>query len=584
MWKSCALLLAIASSAVAALDALPHPRLWVTKSDETAIREKLSKDPLAARLHQAVLDEADRILTRRTCRYEIPDGKRLLHESRLALHQISHAAWAWRFTGRDEHRRRVIAELDAACALKDWNPSHFLDTAEMATAVALGYDWLHDTLSETQRQTYRRALIDKALQPAAAVYRKNNWWSRPGNNWSQVCGAGISLAAAALAGHDDGLTAELFPKGLALVEACSKFYQPDGMYPEGPAYWHYGTNYHVLMLAACKPLGVSFRDDPVLRKAGLAMMHLTGPTRLGFNFADGGAGRETPSPAQGWIASHYRDAEQARHVRALLVRAMDEGGKKFKTDRYGPLGIAWLPADPGPGPQPQAAVFRGEQAVALFRSGWYPSAAWLGIKGGTAAASHGHMDAGVFVFDAAGERWFHDLGAENYNLPGYFGGKRWDYYRLQNRSHNTLEIGGMLQNPKASPCPVVESKVTGPTYSARFDLGDAYKGSAAKVIRGAAFDAKTGVTRIEDEITAPKGDVIWRAFIDAKAEIRGSEVILTKNGKALTVRRVSPAGTWSVAPAKPPTPEENPNKGFQALTLTVPAAESVGIAVEIRPR
>jgi hypothetical protein len=583
MWRPIVLALAMACPVTAGTADLPHPRLWITRADEPAIREKLAKDPLAARLHQTVLAEADRILTRRTCQYEIPDGKRLLRESRLALHQVSHCAWAWRFTGRDDHRRRAIAELDAACSLKDWNPAHFLDTAEMATAVALGYDWLHHTLSETQRQTYRQAIIDKALQPAQSISPRQKWWSHPSNNWSQVCGAGISLAAAAIAGHDDRQNTALFTEGLKLVEACSQFYQPDGMYPEGPGYWHYGTNYHVLMLAACKPLGIAFRDDPVLCKAGLAMMHLTSPTRLSFNFADGGAGREIPTPAQSWIASHYRDAVQARHVRSLLTRALDGGGEQFKPDRHGPLAVAWLPADPGAGPQPMAAVFRGEQPMALFRNGWHPGAAWLGIKGGTAAASHGHMDAGAFVFDAHGERWFHDLGAENYNLPGYFGGRRWEYYRLQNRSHNTLEIAGLLQNPKARPCPLLESATTGRIFSARFDLSDAYRDSAARVIRSATFDSQSGVSRIEDVITSPKGGVVWRAFTDAKTEIRGNDVILTHKSQSLTIRRISPTGVWSVSAAKPPTPQENPNTGFQALTLTVPAAESVAITVELRP-
>ena len=583
MWKSAVILLACTSFALADFSALPHPRLWLTKAGEPALREKIARDPLAAKLHRAILAEADRVLKQPTCRYEIPDGKRLLTQSRLALHHISHCAWAWRFGGREEHRRRAIAELDAACALKDWNPSHFLDTAEMATAVAWGYDWLHDTLTPEQRKTYERALIDKALKPAHGVYRKNNWWTQPHNNWSQVCGAGISLASLALSGHDDGLSDELFPKGLRLVESCAKFYQPDGMYPEGPGYWHYGTNYHVLMLAVCRPLGIEFHDDPILRKAGAAMMHLTSPTRLSYNFADGGVRRETPSPAQLWLASHYADPVQSGHVRDLLTRALDGEGRRFKSDRYGPLSVLWLPADPGKVSRPSAAVFGGEQAMALFRAGWEPTAAWLAIKGGTPAASHGHMDVGSFVFDAHGERWFHELGAENYNLPGYFGGKRWDYYRLQNRSHNTLEIAGRLQNPKAVPCPLKSSSTSGSVFSAAFDLSDAYKGSAAKVLRSATFDPKTGATVLRDEIIAPKGEIVWRAFTDAQAEVRGNEVVLTKNQRQITVRRLSGAGTWSIAPATPPTAEENPNKGFRAVTLTVPSAEKVGIAVELRP-
>ena len=104
-----------------------------------------------------------------------------------------------------------------------------------------------------------RAIIEKALKPAKTLYDTGGWWTKPRNNWSQVCGSGIALAAAAVAGHDDGLSEDLFSRGLKLVESCAKFYRPDGMYPEGPGYWHYGTNYHVMLLAACGPLGQALR-------------------------------------------------------------------------------------------------------------------------------------------------------------------------------------------------------------------------------------------------------------------------------------------------------------------------------------
>jgi hypothetical protein len=228
-------------------------------------------------------------------------------------------------------------------------------------------------------------------------------------------------------------------------------------------------------------------------------------------------------------------------------------------------------------------VFHGEQAVALFRSGWDRDSAWFGIKGGTPAASHGHMDVGSFVYDAHGQRWLHDLGSENYNLPGYFGGRRWEYYRLQNRSHNTLEIGGRLQNPDADPCPLVSSSLTGNPLAATFDLTDAYAGSASKVTRSARFDTRRGSVLIGDEITTPVGDVVWRAITDADAEIDGDRVILRKEGKKITLRRVSKTGTWSLADAKSPTADEKQNEGFRAIVLTVPQAKRVALSVEIVP-
>jgi len=569
----------LAVAAAGELSETPHPRLWFTKAMEPAVRQRIAEDPLAVRLETTIIADAERVLKARTCRYEIPDGKRLLAESRLALHNILASAWAWRMDGGEKYRLRTIAELEAACAMKDWNPSHFLDTAEMATAVATGYDWLYPTLTPAQRKMCETALVEKALKPAKAIYDKRGWWSQPGNNWSQVCGSGIGIAAAAIAEVNPSLADPLFTQGVDLIKACGKFYQPDGMYPEGTSYWHYGTNYHVMLLAAAAALDRPAADDPILKKAGDAMMHLTSPSRLPFNFADGKAGRETSGPAQCWLARQYNDSPQSRHVRDLLERALNDE----KNPSISPLVLLWLPAAPPAGPRPNAAVFHGEQAMALFRSGWSGDSAYFAIKGGTPAASHGHMDVGSFVYDVRGVRWIEDLGSENYNLPGYFGKQRWDYYRLQNRSHNTLEINNQLQNARSHPCPPTHSKIDGGVFEAAFDLTDAYAGAAGKVTRSARFDAKSGVARIDDEITSPSGTVVWRAFTTADPEIRGDDVILKKNGQQITLHKISADGVWSTTGAKPPTAAETQNSGSHAIVLTVPKAERVVLSVEIRP-
>ena len=66
-------------------------------------------------------------------------------------------------------------------------------------------------------------------------------------------------------------------------------------------------------------------------------------------------------------------------------------------------------------------------------------------------------------------------------------------------------------------------------------------------------------------------------------KIEGQNVTLTKKGKGISLKHVSPGGTWSVSDAKPPTAEENQNKGFRKLELTIPMSEKLGITVEITP-
>src|SRR6185437_13853424 len=78
-----------------------------------------------------------------------------------------------------------------------------------------------------------------------------------------------------------------------------------------------------------------------------------------------------------------------------------------------------------------------------------PNATFVGFKGGSNAANHAHLDLGSFVLDALGQRWAVDLGPDDYNLPGYFGNKRWTYYRLTTAGHNTLTIDGENQAPSA---------------------------------------------------------------------------------------------------------------------------------------
>ena len=561
----------------------PHPRLLFPPGLEAQVKARIAADPLAAEIQKAVVKRAEKVLKERTCEYLIADGKRLLPESRMALHHVLFCGWAWRTTGDVRFRDRVIRELDAACALKDWNPSHFLDTAEMSTAVAIGYDWLFPALSPEQRKRYEDALLGKALRVAVAEHPKTKWWVAATNNWSQVCGTGMALAAEAVKERDQVVCAALIKQGDELISKCERFYLPDGAYPEGPAYWHYGTNYHVLWLAARESLGRAVEVPAVLKGSGDFMTHVVGPTGMDFNFADGNARLEVPSPAQSWIATKFKDAGQASHVRALLETGLKSGGGSGVTTdmRFLPLHLLWLPEAPGGRIQrASSARFEGEQSFVFLRSGWTPDAAWLAIKGGTGAASHGHLDAGSFVYEAGGRRWFHDLGSDDYNMPGYFGEQRWDYLRLNNFSHNTLVIDGKLQAAPKEGCPVSMIRRDGTRSGTVVDLDRAYQGQAKGVKRSAVLDEADGSARMVDRITQPVGPVRWGLVTRAKAKIEGDTVILEEGGKRLLLTRYDPAGgKWEEYSLTPKTKQEEQNEGFRMIGFTAPKGDALVLEV-----
>lgn len=585
--------MAVAAGHAVAGDLPSHPRLLLTPAAEARLRARAGADPLLCMIRDAVLVSAKHALGERTCEYRIPDGKRLLAESRHAITMVLHTAMAWRLTGEQASFERCVKELDAACNLPDWNPSHFLDVAEMALAVAIGLDWLHDDLTPEQRDRYRDALRVKAIEPARKQLASKATWSRVHNNWSQVCGAGIMAACGVVADDDAGLAALPFAECLDIVQRSARFYEPDGGYPEGPGYWDYGTEYHVLGLAIADGLGRPIETPHHLLAGAAFMAHVRGPSERFFNFADAGPGIDPFTACRGWLIERAGDRALAADLRAGLWDRRGSLLKRGGNNRFFPLHLLWLPAEPPTPtpPLPTAAAFTGEQPVAMLRTAWHDSQAlFVAAKGGTPGASHGHMDVGSFIVEAAGRRWIHDLGGDDYNLPGYFGKQRWDYFRLNAHSHNVVLIGDRMQNPRCEPCRITASQLDRPPYSVRFDLTPAYafgdERLAVRVEREIVLDPSAYEIRIRDTIVEPTETVCWQCMVDAQPRLRGRKAVLARDGREMELV-VSPAtAVWTTKPATPATPRERQNEGFQLLAteFPVPAAGTpLAIEVVIRP-
>ena len=153
-----------------------HPRLLFTVEDQARIEELAKTDALLARLIEQNTVNAAAMLKTPSVRYEIPDGIRLLSQSRKCIERVVSMAMAHRLTGERRFVDGAVKEMLIASKFKDWNPSHFLDTAEMTTALAIGYDWLYDEMKPADRQTIREAIVRLGLTPGMKCYRNKGWW------------------------------------------------------------------------------------------------------------------------------------------------------------------------------------------------------------------------------------------------------------------------------------------------------------------------------------------------------------------------------------------------------------------------
>ena len=137
-----------------------HPRILLLKNEENTIAKNIKNDLNWAKLNQVIIDESNKIITLPTLE-RIQIGRRLLDKSRECLRRVFFLSYTYRITKDKKYLDRAEAELVKVSQFSDWNPSHFLDVAEMTMGVSIGYDWLYDDLSATSKEIIKEAFESK---------------------------------------------------------------------------------------------------------------------------------------------------------------------------------------------------------------------------------------------------------------------------------------------------------------------------------------------------------------------------------------------------------------------------------------
>lgn len=516
-------------------------------------------------------------------------GRRLLFVSRQLIHTVVLCAFAHRVTGEEAFLQRARADMLAVASFTDWNPSHFLDVAEMATGVALGYDWLHDSLSPEDRALLRGALVDKALR---LVENGHHTLSLP-NNWAQVCGGGMALAALAVAEEEPALAAKVLGRVRAGASRPLAVYAPEGAYPEGPSYWNYGTLYQAVLVSALRgALGEDWgiMASPGLLRSALYKAHTTGPTGLLFNYADCGD-RDGINEPLCFMAKELGQPQLAQNTRRLLAALPCEG--EGRPDRLAPLIVFWWPFGVSSGSEPERFfTAQGSNPLACWRSSWTdPRTRYFALKAGGAGVSHGHMDAGSFVLDWRGQRWASDLGMQEYHPLEARGIKlwdmgqnsqRWSIFRLSAEAHSTLTVDGCAHSAKAQAI-LRHADASG----ALVDLSPALFLPEGTVLRRARVT--TDEILLEDTVKGAKPGITlrWAMTTAAAVTINGPQVTLTQGGESLVLEVEGEGVSLASEDISAPRAEyDAANPGMRQLVLrlrTSPAGEA-GVAVRFLAR
>ena len=579
-----------------------HPRLFASKADLAGLREQADADPTAKALADAIIQEAEALLELEPIERKL-QGRRLLGESRRCVKRTLVLSTAFHLTGDDRFAKRCEAEMVAVAAFKDWNPSHFLDVGEMTFALAVGYDWLFDQLSDKGRTEIRRAILELGVELPFTT--KHKGWVTASNNWGQVCHGGLTAGALAIMEDEPDWAAKTVLNALQNLPRSMHAFAPHGGYPEGPGYWAYGTSYNVVLLAILESaLGTDFglTQAPGFSVTGQYPALMTGPSGQAFNYADGGAGR-SPQSCLFWFAQRFRRPDWLLGERERIVGAAGQVSAKSAAsggDRLLPLALLWMDDQPAEAAVKMPPHWSSGSAtpITVHRGSWTdPDTTFVGLKGGSPAGPHGQMDTGSFVLDALGVRWAVDLGAEGYNGIESRGmnlwssaqdSDRWTIFRQMNAGHNTLLIDDQLQFAKGKAPIVAFSDDPNAPYSI-VDLAPVYADQVETAKRGIALLDGRDVL-IQDELSGlkPGSKVRWGMITPGTVATNdGPLVVLAQGDQRLTMSILSPedAGWVEIDTATPRHEWDSANRGTRMLAFETiaPASGELTLRVFIQP-
>ncbi|MBO4494249.1 MAG: DUF4214 domain-containing protein [Clostridiales bacterium] len=575
-----------------------HPRIIMTKEKIQALKSHIGDGSVTADLLEELRAEADRII--RECELPTYDAKgddHLLETSKRIQRHVAALALAYNIFEKNEYAERCYKELKAACNFPDWSPKHFLDTAEMCTAFAYGYDWLYHWLNPAQRELLRSNMIKKGLQQVMQDYtdtpsdreRTYKWYQdQKGDNWQLVCTGGTNLAALAIGDESDArsIASEVITYGFKRAYSFTRraYSTKDGTYIEGLGYWDYATYYLGLQSSALKSTtGTDYglADYEGVRKSVEFVRYMSSNTPTSFSFGDDRDSRNTGWAVFLWLGEQF-DAPEYSAVRINYIREDKE---------FNYLDVLWIDESKQTGHPIVMDTDWGSVGAsnASFRDTWDKSGTVTALHvGENNYKYHGHYDLGSFYIESNGSRFFTDLGNESYKLED-----RQYSYRIKAEGHNTLVINPTedIDQREGANCLITEFRRGDNAYAVT-DLTDAYTPSGAnKVIRGLKMIKSKDCVVIQDEISLAKpGEIYW--FAHTKGQIKvssdGKSAIITVDSDRLWVGLLSENGRFTAMKAEPLStsksiPDATKNDEYRKLAIHLTNTKDTMISVACIP-
>ncbi len=524
-------------------------------------KEDIEKIKLLIETNKTAKDYFDVLKTRRE-RYDlytdvIEYDNTYNHGQGLNTNSISiiqDFSFLYKITNDSKYAERAKKELLNICDYPNWNENHLLDTADLARGAAIGYDWLYDYLTDSEKEIVKNAIIEKALKKELELSQKYRWFDDSESNWGIVCNSGFIFAALTIADESNfNITLPIVNNSLKNISKSLSLLYEDGSSIEGPTYWRYATSSLMYVNTVVKNLlDIKEPFSEIVDYSGMEDYLLYSYSNNGyFNYSDSENAVFINGELGLWLGKINNSSKAVKYARTIWN----------KENYSSPFNLIWyIPELDTECEEWDLDKYFDKKQVVFMKSEFDSNnMTYVGFKGGVTGEAHGDLDIGTFVYDILGVRWAIDLGIETYTSDSVFNrdmfGVRWKYYRKKAEGHNTLVIGdsmfsdqvvGSKSNMKEVNLNIEEPYVI-------LDMTPAYKDKAANIERKLQLINNRKNLVIEDNFTLKQcEEVSWQMHTKSEIEIiSDTKAILRQDGKEIIAMLYSDCGAkFSVEEAK----------------------------------
>ena len=581
-----------------------HPRVQATAEDFARLREECKTNSYKANWKYYVIKRADEYVKNNIpVAYEVKNG-RLLEVSREVDRRMYALGMAYQLTGDKKYADRAWTDLKAVSEFPNWHPGHALDVGEMASGIAVGYDWMYDAFTPEQRAVIEKGIYNNCFYDYNILYSTGrgamSQLAIGDSNWNNICSGGVSLAAIAMMDAYPEIAEKILSSAVRCIEPAIVRFAPNGAWYEGPDYWELTWQYTAKIISGLnKVFGTAYGLDRLegLNTSARWALSVQSPYGI-YNYGDskdyGKSSISLYTPEMLYMAALYNDPLAAK----LVVQNMNP---YWSTGEQLAMSLLWYDTSmPDTDESMPLDAYDESNGVITMRDRWNRSVQnFVGIHAGKTNTDHGHLDGASFVFDSMGIRWAKDTGMGNYNQTGYWdekdGGDRWKIFKLRAEAHNCIVINPDENQDQiwASEAPITRHETDDFGGITLVNTSELYAKNAAVSRRGFFFTDNRQSLVVRDEIDLKKeSDIYWFMMTYSDTVMTKEDdrtVILTQNGKKLKLTFVTDAETAEISyGAAEPLAESYHNPEDAAvdanrLAIKIHGSGSVSITVKLTP-